>query len=53
VLNPLALRVLEAEFEPGDRVEVDHTDEGAGLVVRRAARLGAEKEVETAAEASA
>ncbi len=39
VLNPLALRVLEGEFEPGDCVEVDHVGgEEAGLIFQRVER---------------
>ena len=39
VLNPLALRVLEGEFQPGDCVEVDHVGgEEAGLIFQRKER---------------
>ena len=36
IQNPLALRILEGEFSPGDTIEVDHAG-GAELVFRRSA----------------
>jgi ATP-dependent Clp protease ATP-binding subunit ClpB len=38
VQNPLAVRILEGEFEEGDTVEVDRDPAGGGLVFRAAGR---------------